>query len=88
VSITREELEALPEYSCSIPTGTTIGKRWRRDVAFNDPNPKASRDWMIAEYIDCACRTNKRIGISWAWAMDPATGEVHRGGDGDGWKRA
>jgi hypothetical protein len=24
------DVAALPEYSCSIPTGTTIGKRWVR----------------------------------------------------------
>lgn len=28
--LTEEELDALPEYSSSIPTGTTIGKRWKR----------------------------------------------------------
>ena len=28
--LTKEELDALPEYSCSIPTGTIIGKRWKR----------------------------------------------------------
>ena len=29
--LTRSELEELLEYSCSLPTGTTIGKKWRRD---------------------------------------------------------
>jgi hypothetical protein len=28
--MTEKELEALPEYSLSLPTGTTIGKRWKR----------------------------------------------------------
>ena len=32
VQLTRRELEKLPEYSCSLPTGTTIGKRWKRNV--------------------------------------------------------
>jgi hypothetical protein len=30
--MTKKELEALPEYSSSIPTGTTIGKRWKRQT--------------------------------------------------------
>ena len=32
VVISHAELRALPEYSCTIPTGTTPGKRWRCDV--------------------------------------------------------
>lgn len=30
VRMTRRMLEALPEYSGSLPTGTTVGKQWRR----------------------------------------------------------
>lgn len=30
--MTQKELEGLPEYSSSIPTGTTIGKRWKRKL--------------------------------------------------------
>lgn len=29
VTLTKAELENLPEYSRSLPTGTTIGKQWR-----------------------------------------------------------
>lgn len=33
--MTRREFDGLLEYSSSLPTGTTIGKRWRRnDLAF------------------------------------------------------
>ena len=32
VRLTRREFEALPEYSTTFPTGTTLGKRWRRNV--------------------------------------------------------
>jgi hypothetical protein len=32
VTLTRAEFDALPEYSTSIPTGTTIGKRWKRNM--------------------------------------------------------
>lgn len=32
VHLTAAELDRLLEYSASLPTGTTIGKRWRRNV--------------------------------------------------------
>ena len=31
-------LKELPEYSCSMPTGTTIGKRWRRNIHWHQPD--------------------------------------------------
>lgn len=31
VTMTRQQLEALPEYSCSNPTGLRVGKRWKRN---------------------------------------------------------
>ena len=36
VVLTREQFDALGEYSCSLPTGVTVGKRWKRnDHAFS-----------------------------------------------------
>lgn len=32
IRMTRRAFEALPEYTTTIPTGTTPGKRWRRNV--------------------------------------------------------
>lgn len=32
IRMTRRALNAMPEYSTSLPTGTTPGKRWRRDL--------------------------------------------------------
>jgi hypothetical protein len=32
VKLTRAELDSLPEYSCSLPTGATIGKQWKRNA--------------------------------------------------------
>ena len=106
-TISREELEKLPEYSCSVPTGTTVGKRWRCDTHFNEVRNldeavfwgkrggkkydekkiEAMREqlravepeWQIAEYVDCACLDEDRIGMAWTWAIDPETGSVHRG---------
>lgn len=33
--MTRARLDELPEYSCTLPTGTTPGKKWKRDVNFH-----------------------------------------------------
>ncbi|KKK78695.1 hypothetical protein LCGC14_2840980 [marine sediment metagenome] len=30
--LTTKEFEDLLEYSCSIPTGTTLGKKWKRHI--------------------------------------------------------
>lgn len=39
VRLTWAELKALPEYSCSLPTGTTIGKRWKKNQhAYHRPH--------------------------------------------------
>ena len=64
--VTQQELTDLGEYSCSMPTGTYIGKRWKRNLnAYNpcveyDPdNP----DWIIGEYYDIGSTTD--IGIRW-----------------------
>lgn len=51
--LTRRELEALPEYSTSVPTGTTPGKRWRRNVAFSLAGfhpPTEGAVWIVGEY--------------------------------------
>lgn len=32
VCMTQADLDALDEYSCSIPTGTRIGKRWKKNL--------------------------------------------------------
>ena len=85
--ISRDELSALPEYSCSIPTGTTIGKRWRRDVQFNTPRAKGQTiepEWMIGEYYELPESErydrfdNAQVGIRWYWALEEP-GKVHRG---------
>lgn len=44
VKLTQGEFDALPEYTCSNPTGTVIGKRWKR----------ATKDgWFLCEYVGC-----------------------------------
>lgn len=73
--ISRSELAALPEYSCSIPTGTTIGKRWRRNVQAYRPRV-AEPEWMLGEFVDIG--SEEEVGIRWTWAVSEP-GSVHRG---------
>lgn len=42
-----EDFQALPDYSASIPTGTTIGKRWKRRKDYHDE----SKGWRLGEYV-------------------------------------
>lgn len=42
--MTRRAFEKLPDYSCSLPSGTYLGKRWR--THFRD-------GWFMREFIDC-----------------------------------
>ena len=46
----RADLEELPDYSCTLPTGTTIGKRWKRRRNYYDE----SKGWVMGEYAPCA----------------------------------
>lgn len=71
------ELTELYEYSTSIPTGTTIGKRWRRNLNayvrpqvthlhFFDSVPVREvlpPLWVIGEYV--ACDEPGMVGIKW-----------------------
>lgn len=71
--ISRKDLAVLLEYSCTIPTGTIIGKRWRRNVHFGT---RIDPEWMIGEYIEDP--DPKMVGIKWYWACSEP-GKVHRG---------
>jgi hypothetical protein len=57
VSLTKEAFDALDEYSCSIPTGTTIGKRWKRGEPYHGPRST----WYLCEYVPC--ETPGHVGI-------------------------
>ena len=59
VYLTQQEFDALYDYSCSIPTGTTIGKKWKRRNDYHD----ASKGWMQGEYVPC--EEEGRVGIDW-----------------------
>jgi hypothetical protein len=76
--MTHAELMRLPEYSTSLPTGTQIGKRWRRDglfmarrtvghLHFFDGTPEAEAwgtEWYIGEYV--ASNEEGYVDISWS----------------------
>lgn len=68
----RDEFLALPEYSQTLPTGQTVGKRWRRCVYTRevvgidwDGHEVAvdRRDWIIGRFEDHA--DPKLIGLGW-----------------------
>lgn len=57
VHLTQEEFDALPEYSCTIPTGVVIGKQWKRGYPYSQPY-----EWWLCEYVDAA--DPKMVGIT------------------------
>lgn len=45
-----QTLLQLDDYSCSLPSGTVINKRWRRLVPWNENDPDAK--WWMGEYAE------------------------------------
>lgn len=48
VELTQAEFDELPEYSCSLPTGTTIGKEWKRGEPYRAPRER----WYRGMYVE------------------------------------
>lgn len=48
VELTQAEVDALLEYSTTLPTGKTIGKQWKRRLY---EGPKRGR-WVLCEYVE------------------------------------
>lgn len=40
----------LPEYSCSIPTGVTIGKMWKIHIDWIEDGKLVHSTWMLGSY--------------------------------------
>lgn len=57
--VTPEAFSSMPDYSCSVPTGTTIGKRWKRRRNYYDE----SQGWVMGEYVEHD--DPGRVGIVW-----------------------
>jgi len=63
IVLIQSELDDLLEYSCSLPTGTTIGKRWKKNVnAYQHPHNPVP-DWRMGEYIED--EDPEMVGIIW-----------------------
>ena len=63
VWLTLEQFDALDDYSCSVPTGTTIGKKWRRRVPYEYPITKDTR-WYQGQYVHHS--DPGKVGIQWS----------------------
>lgn len=62
IFLTQQEFDDLLNYSCSYPTGTTIGKRWKSCEHYRrqkDPNVT----WFMGEYVEHP--KPKTVGIVW-----------------------
>lgn len=62
VRLTQQEFDELLDYSCSIPTGTIIGKKWKRRNDYHDE----SKGWMMGEYIQDPKGREDMVGIEWS----------------------
>lgn len=85
VMLTKQEFEALLDYSCSLPTGTIVGKRWKCSDAYSRGKMAAARaqgraltvgelNWWMGEYIPH--KDPKLIGIEWTPILLPPSLEV------------
>lgn len=68
ILITRREFDALPEYSCSLPTGTAVGKKWKRRVPYRTQTDPPN-DWYLGEYVESYKKN--QIGIEWTLLILP-----------------
>ena len=56
--MTKKEFDDLPTYSCTMPTGVFLGKRWKRDdnearrFRAPKPGPDIPEDWWMGEYAE------------------------------------
>jgi hypothetical protein len=62
-TLSHAEFAALLEYSVSVPTGTTIGKRWRAHH---------HRGWVVGEYV---AHSDAHVGIRWTTFVQAAIAE-------------
>lgn len=62
VELSAQEFDALEEYSLSVPTGTTLGKRWKRRLYLQG-------QWIMGEYTQ---RIGDQAIITWSDIICPA----------------
>lgn len=66
VSLTIIEFDALLEYSTTLPTGTTLGKKWKCRRPYRDDGKPPN--WYLGEYVedpDPEFRAKGCVGIVW-----------------------
>lgn len=68
--LTERELADLLDYSCSFPTGTTTGKRWKRNLNFGRKGGPFEPVWIVGEYGEPS-EDGKTIEIKW-YDTEPA----------------
>lgn len=62
VMLTQAEFDELPHYSLSLPTLTTVGKRWKRKVY---DLPQYKYRWQMGEYVELDPPQEGQVGIKW-----------------------
>lgn len=69
IHISKAEFDALPEYSRTIPTGLTVGRRWKQMRHW--PAPPDSKQ-MISRWIVCvvAGRVQSQRSGSWEYQIN------------------
>ena len=66
IVLTRKAFDDLYEYSTSLPTGTTVGKQWKRHIyeLGSGGRMKLTNKWLMGEYFDDG--TPGMIAIRWS----------------------
>jgi len=63
IILNQAQLDGLLEYSCSLPTGQTIGKQWKKNRnAYQTPHNPVP-EWWVGEYVEDP--DPKMVGIEW-----------------------
>lgn len=70
--IESQALRELPEYSCSIPTGVTAGKRWKRDSMWHAKRRLGPGEpmWVVCEFYEIPGRDDY-MGIRYFRPVPP-----------------
>jgi hypothetical protein len=61
VKMSIAEFDALLEYSTTLPTGTTIGKKWKRHIL----SGLNRGEWWLGEYVPDPSGSSGKVGITW-----------------------
>lgn len=67
VKMSISEFDALLEYSTTLPTGTTIGKKWKRHIR----SGAHQGEWWLGEYVADPDGNPNMVGITWAKIETP-----------------